>query len=361
MPEAVALSATGDITRLLARWVVGATDAGSPGVTLSESARTWAKHVLLDWIAVTIAGASEPLVRILIDEYAESGVAACSILASGRSARPHDAALINGAAGHALDFDDVSSRMTGHPTAPVAPAALACAQARSASGIQLLRALVVGHEVEARVGELMGRSHYQHGFHSTGTIGTLGAAAAVASLMRLNEHQTRHALGLAATQAAGLKSMFGTMAKPLHAGKAAMNGLMAAQMAARGFTAHESAIECEQGFARTQALELRPFPGAIDTASRFAIEDTLFKYHAACYLTHPTIEAVRQARLKHRVDLDSLQSMRIQVAGSHRGVCDIDDPRSGLNVKFSIPASGGDGAGRRRHRGAGSVFRVDRV
>lgn len=320
-----------EITRLLAGWV-----AAGDRVAISDSARAWARHVLLDWLAVGIAGASEPLVRMLVDQYAGPDEAACAVIASGASARAHDAALINGAAGHALDFDDVSSRMVGHPTAPVAPAALAQAQVGAASGAQLLRALVVGHEVEARIGEYLGLSHYQHGFHTTGTIGTFGAAAAAASLMRLDEATTRHAFGLAATQAAGLKCMFGTMAKPLHAGKAAMNGLMAAQLAARGFTAHESAIECAQGFARTQAPSVARFPDAIDTGTGFAIETTLFKYHASCYLTHATIEAVRQARLKHGVGLDALESMTIHVAGNHRGVCDIDDPRTGLNVKFSI-------------------------
>src|SRR6218665_3739125 len=184
----------------------------------------------------------------------------CTLLASGGPrARPHDAALINGAAGHALDFDDASSNMIGHPSAPVVPAALASAQIGNACGRQLLRALVVGHEVEARIGEMLGPSHYLHGFHATGTVGTFGAAAACASLRRLSEDQTAHALGLAATQAAGLKSMFGTMAKPLHAGKAAMNGLMATQLALRGFSANDCGIECPQGFALTMAPERHPF------------------------------------------------------------------------------------------------------
>ncbi len=340
-------------TRLLAEWV-----GAGERLPVSESALAWARHALLDWLAVAIAGASEPLVRMLVEEYADAGHPGaghpdagtagaarsdagaarplCTLIASAAGARPLEAALVNGAAGHALDFDDVSARMAGHPTAPVAPAALALAQAIGASGLRLLRAIVIGHEVQARLGEYLGRSHYQHGFHTTGTLGSFGAAAACASLRGLDAAAVRNALGLAATQAAGLKSMFGTMAKPLHAGKAAMNGLMAVQLAARGFTAHESSIECPQGFAATQAPEVGVFPAAIDTSGGFAIETTLFKFHAACYLTHSTIEAVRQARLRHGLGLDALESMTIRVAGSHRGVCDIDTPRSGLNVKFSI-------------------------
>ena len=318
-------------TAALAQWISGLNDEA-----ISPSAWEWSKHVLLDWLAVGLAGASEPLVQMLLAEYGGGAEQPCTLLGSPMRARPHDAALINGAAGHALDFDDVASRMVGHPTAPVAPAALALAQTLGANGRDLLRALIVGHEIESRIGEVAGLSHYQLGFHVTGTIGTFGAAAACARLRGLDAATTRHALGLAATQAAGLKSMFGTMAKPLHAGKAAMNGLMAAQLAARGFTAHESAIECAQGFARTQAPSLNPMSTVVDTRAGYAIESALFKYHASCYLTHSTIEAIRQARARHGVTLDALDSMTVTVAGNHRGVCDIANPQTGLNVKFSI-------------------------
>lgn len=319
------------VTQVLAEWISSVDDA-----SVSASALAWSRHTLLDWLAVAIAGASDPLVRMLAAEFAGSGSGPCTLLGSAARARPLDAALINGSAGHALDFDDVAQRMFGHPSVPVAPAALALAQAGSASGRDLLRALVIGHEIESRVGEFVGPGHYLHGFHATGTVGTFGAAAACASLKRLDAGATAHALGLAATQAAGLKCMFGTMAKPLHAGKAAMNGLLAAQLAARGFTAHDSAIECEQGFARTQAPAVNPFPLQIDTRAGFAIESTLFKFHASCYMTHSAIEAIRQARTRHGLSLDSLEAMTIELSGNHRGVCDIENPQTGLNIKFSI-------------------------
>ncbi|WP_225616953.1 MmgE/PrpD family protein [Variovorax sp. 38R] len=319
------------VTHLMADWISRTDDAA-----LTPSAYQWAKHAMFDWLAVSIAGSSEPLVQILADAYQGSADQPCLLLASGRRGAPHDAALINGAAGHALDYDDVASRMFGHPTVPVAPAVLALAQSRAASGRDLLRALVVGHEIESRLGEIVGPSHYQYGFHATGTVGTFGAAAACANLRGLSSEQTAHALGLAATQAAGLKCMFGTMGKPLHAGKAAMNGLMAAELAARGFTVNDSAIECVQGFARTMAPALNGVAPSIDTRNGFAVEQTLFKYHASCYLTHSTIEAIRALRQHDGVDLDALESMTLQVAGNHRGVCDIAVPQSGLNVKFSI-------------------------
>lgn len=319
------------VTQVMADWISRTDDA-----CITPVAYQWAKHVLLDWLAVGIAGTTEPLVKILVDAYHGTAEQPCLLLASGQRAAPHDAALINGSAGHALDYDDVASRMFGHPTVPVAPAVLALAQSRSASGRDLLRALVVGHEIESRLGEMVGPSHYQHGFHVTGTVGTFGAAAACANLRGLDRGQTAHALGLAATQAAGLKCMFGTMGKPLHAGKAAMNGLMAAELAARGFTVNDSAIECAQGFARTMAPTLNSFAPAIDTSRGFAIERTLFKYHASCYLTHSTIEAVRGLRQHEGVDLGALASMTIQVAGNHRGVCDIAVPQDSLGIKFSI-------------------------
>jgi 2-methylcitrate dehydratase PrpD len=318
-------------TRSLADWTSTVDD-----VEIGTLAFIWARHAMLDWIAVTTAAAREPLVEMLTAEYASRQALPCALLGSPLRADAAQAALINGAAGHALDFDDVASAMHGHPTVPVAPAALAVAQAVGATGKDLLRALILGHEVECRVGEVVGAEQYRLGLHPTGTTGTLGAAAACARLAGLDPVRTAHALGLAATQAAGLKCMFGTMAKPLHAGKAAMNGVMAARLAARGFTANPDGIECEQGFGRTQAPAATTFPATFEPRAGMAIERTLFKFHASCYLTHSTIEAVGQVCREHRIDLDALESMTIFVSGPHRGVCDISSPLTGLEIKFAI-------------------------
>ncbi len=242
-------------TRALAGWISTVDDAA-----IGTPAFAWARHAMLDWIAVTVAAAREPLVEMLTAEYGSPQALPCALVGSPLRADAAQAALINGAAGHALDFDDVTSAMHGHPTVPVAPAALAVAQAAGASGKDLLRALILGHEVESRIGEVVGAEQYRLGLHPTGTTGALGAAAACARLGGLDPTATAHALGLAATQAAGLKCMFGTMAKPLHAGKAAMNGVMAARLAARGFTANPCGIECEQGFGRTQRPRHRRSP-----------------------------------------------------------------------------------------------------
>src|SRR5262249_45966409 len=151
------------------------------------------------------------------------------------------------------DFDDTHTAMNGHPSAPVLPALLALAETGTASGERLLPALVAGVELECRLATALGPRHYAVGFHSTGPLGAFGAAAACAHLLDLDEEQWTHALGLAGTQAAGLKSGFGTMAKPLHAGRAASTGLLAALLACGGFTANPTVIEAPQGFAATHA------------------------------------------------------------------------------------------------------------
>jgi 2-methylcitrate dehydratase PrpD len=316
------------LTHEVAQWVSGFTGATS-------AARLWARHCLLDWAAVTVAGSREPLAGMLIEEFGSRN-GPCTLVASGCRAAPHDAALVNGTLGHALDYDDVHFAMHGHPTVPVAPVVLALGEALDKPGRAVLDAFVAGYEVECAIGAMAGYGHYDKGFHATGTIGTFGAAAAAAHLMGLDAGQTAHALGMAAAQAAGLKSMFGTMTKPFHAGKAAMNGLIAARLAARGFTASTEGIEASQGFADTQAPGFAPAPVRPDPGAPFAVEGNLFKYHAACYLTHSTIEAIRSLRERHGIGLDDLAAMTLHGEAALLQVCNIARPRTGLEVKFSI-------------------------
>lgn len=318
-------------TRDLARWSSSITH---PGV--SDTARTWARHALLDWFGVTIAGAREPLAAILAEEFAGGGNARATLVALNNTAAVHDAALVNGAVSHALDFDDVNRRMHGHPTVPAASAVLALGEVLGSSGRDIVLAFIAGYEVECRLGDMCGDAHYDKGFHATGTFGTFGAAAGAARLMGLDADQTAAALGIAASQASGLKLNFGTMTKPLHAGKAAANGLIAARLAARGFTARHDAIEAPQGFAATQAPGFTAHAVRPDPNAPFAVEENLFKYHAACYLTHSSIEAIRDLRRKHDVGLDDLEAMTLHVDPGHLKVCNIPEPTSGLEVKFSI-------------------------
>lgn len=321
-----------DVTKNLAAWTAGYT---SKAVT--PMADTWARHALLDWFACTIAGAKEPLSDIIATEFASTDKnGKATLIARNAKAAPHDAALVNGAISHALDYDDVNQLMHGHPSVPVAAAVLAAGEAMGANGRDVLTAFIAGYEVECRLGEMSGDGHYEHGFHATGTFGTFGAAAGVAHLMRLDAEKTAMALGIAASQASGLKINFGTMTKPLHAGKAAMNGLMSARLAAREFTARDNAIEAPQGFAATQAPGFKAKAMRPDASASMAVEENLFKYHAACYLTHSSIEAIRDLKRRHNIGADDMRAMILHVDPGHKKVCDIAVPKSGLEIKFSI-------------------------
>ncbi|MEM6496352.1 MAG: MmgE/PrpD family protein [Pseudomonadota bacterium] len=321
----------GALTKELADWIA----AVGPG-DITPAAETWGKHAILDWFGVTIAGASEPLVDILMDEYAGEAVGGCTIVARGAKTIASHAALINGSSSHALDYDDVNRRLHGHPTVTVAPVVLALGEQLGASGKSVLDAFIVGTEAGCLIGSMAGNGHYAAGFHATGTIGTFGAAAAAAKLMGLNGEQTRYALGIAASQAAGLKSNFGTMTKPLHAGKAAMNGLMAARLAARGFTSNDEIIEGPQGIADVMMPGFVGGPATPNPDGYYSVEQTLFKYHAACYLTHASIEAINALRAEHGIGLDDLKSMTLYGNPGHATVCNIPNPSTGLEVKFSI-------------------------
>ncbi|GGC69957.1 MmgE/PrpD family protein [Chelatococcus reniformis] len=302
---------------------------------LPEHVVTLAGQCLLDWIGVSIAAADEPAVRILVEQAREEGaLPRASLAGHNGKVSTRQAALINGAASHALDFDDVNVTMVGHPTVAVMPSVLALAEARGATGADVVAGFVAGYEAACRVGHMVSPGHYARGFHVTATVGSLGSAAGCSNLLRLSSQQTAQALGIAATQAAGLKSMFGTMCKPFHAGKANENGLLAAQLAARGFESRADVIECEQGFAATQSSDFAPDriwpPGA------FHITENLFKYHASCYQTHAAIEALRAIKDAHGLQPADVAGIVLMHDAGADTVCNIHEPRSGLEAKFSL-------------------------
>jgi len=301
------------------------------------AAREVAKQAIMDFIGVTLAGSSEPLTRILKEEAEEQGGnAQASIIGSRSRTSTTQAALINGAAGHAHDYDDVHTAMSGHPTVPVAPAVLALGEHLNATGRDLIRAFCTGVDVECILGRYAGSAHYADGWHNTGTIGTFGSAAAAAALLRLNTHKTDQALGIAGTRAAGLKSQFGTMCKPLHAGHAASTGLQSVNLAARGFSSCTDILETAQGFMDTQAssASLDRFEAAMATDA--FTQDICFKYHAACYLTHSSIEATRALAASNRFNPQDIEAIDIYVDKGHLRVCNIQEPASGLEAKFSL-------------------------
>jgi 2-methylcitrate dehydratase PrpD len=305
---------------------------------ISAEGRELARQCVLDYLACAIAGAAEPLTEIMVAEMVEQGGRAEAQIVGHKDRLPAlSAALVNGSAGHALDYDDVNLAMPGHPSVAILPALLALAEATGATGADVLAAFVAGYELQCRVGKTISPGHYDGlGFHATATIGSFGAAAACSHLMGLDAAQSAMALGIAGTQAAGLKSMFGTMCKPLHAGKAAYHGLLAAKLAKRGFDSRGDVLECPQGFARTHSPDFHPERAFEAPPGGLYLRNNLFKYHAACYLTHGPIEAARVLRLNHNLTPDRVGAIHLKINGAADRVCNIQAPTNGLEAKFSL-------------------------
>ena len=330
-----------NVSERLARFVAETED-------VPEEAIVQAKRALLDTLGVTLAGSREESARTVADWLREQGGRGeATVLGRGFRAPAADAALANGSAAHALDFDDVSLPMRGHPSVPLLPAVLAVAEKEGSSGRDLLAAFVLGFEVETKLGRAIGEPHYALGWHATSTLGTLGAAAACACLLRLDAERTLMALGIAASLAGGLQQNFGTMTKPLHAGWAARNGVVAAGLAARGFTADRRAIEGERpqeparpgGFLRAMSggaeVDLEPLdalgkPCEI-TASGFGV-----KLYPCCYAVHRSLDAALELRTRHRIEADSIEAVRVEVSRGALLPLSRELPSTGLEGKFSL-------------------------
>jgi 2-methylcitrate dehydratase PrpD len=306
--------------------------AGELPADVSELAR----QCVLDWIGVALGGSDDHLPHILLEEArAEGGEPVATVVGHAARVTASQAALINGASSHVLDYDDVNLSLNGHPSAAILPGLLALAESRGASGQELIAAFVSGYELGARVGLLVAPGHYARGYHATCTVGSLGAAAACARLLGLDVERTAHAVGIAATQAGGLKSMFGTECKPFHAGVAAHNGLRAARLAAAGMIARGDILECRQGFAAVMSPDFHPETALADPA-RFYLRDNLFKYHASCYGTHASIEGVRQLREKNGLRPQDVERVKLRVDKGADAMCNIPKPRTALEAKFSL-------------------------
>jgi 2-methylcitrate dehydratase PrpD len=304
---------------------------------LPAPVRELSRQCILDYLGVALAGAEDPLVHVLLDEMTDAGGSPqASVI--GHSARlpTLSAALVNGAAAHALDYDDVNMAMPGHPSVAVLPGLHALAELKGSSGREVITAFVAGYETACRIGETLQPGHYNLGFHATSTVGSFGAAAACARLLGLDAETTAMALGIAGTQASGLKSQFGTMCKPFHAGKAAQNGLLAARLAARGFSSRSDIVECVQGFALAHGPNFAPEAALATPEGGFHVLSNLFKYHAACYFTHAPIECARRLRKEHRLTPEMIAAITIRVDASCDRVCNIPVPVDGLQTKFSL-------------------------
>jgi 2-methylcitrate dehydratase PrpD len=299
-----------------------------------------AKMALLDTIGVTLAGSGEECVRFVRAAAGPFASGPASLFGSDEMVAPLDAALINGTAAHALDFDDCSNTMGGHPSAPIIPALYALAEREGASGAQLLEAYVTGFEVETKIGRAVNFTHYEKGWHPTSTLGTFGAAAACARLLGLSEERFAAALAIAASMAAGLKANFGTMTKPFHVGQCSRNGLLAALLSAEGMTANLAALEDAQGFFNVYngAGNFDPERLFAEFASPFDLIEpgVAFKRHPCCASTHPALDALLKIRSENALSADRIKSIRSWTHPRRLRHTNRPNPRSGLDAKFSI-------------------------
>lgn len=299
-----------------------------------------AKEFFLDWAACAFAGRGAAPV-VALEGFAEAmgpKDGSSEVLVSGGRTSPFFAALVNAASSHVVEQDDVHNGSVFHPATVVFPAALAAAQETGASGKEFLAASVAGYEAGVRVGEFLGRSHYEV-FHTTGTAGTVASAIAVSRILKLNGEATLHALGSAGTQAAGLWEFLrdGADSKQLHAAKAASDGLLSAYLARDGFTGARKILEGEQGMAAgmsTDADTARLVDGLED---RWAVLETSFKFHASCRHTHPAADALLKAIEEYDLKPGEIVKVRARV---HRAAIDVlgpvTDPRTAHQAKFSM-------------------------
>jgi 2-methylcitrate dehydratase PrpD len=297
-----------------------------------------AKRAVVDWYASAYCGCSAEPVRLLEEVLAEDLDRGSARLVVGRRATPRAAALINGAAAHAAEVDDSFREAMYHPGAPTIAAALAVAHGAGSTGKDLLSAIVLGYEVSTRIGVVLGRGHY-HYWHNTGTVGTFGAAAAAGALLALNEAQFAHALATAATFAAGLQQAFrmDSMSKPLHAGRAAEAGLLAAQLAARGVTGSLDVLDGATGMGAAMSTGADWSQIAATLGLDFHITRITFKNHIGCGHTFPAIDAALELQRRHRFRAEDVASIRI---GTYQAALDVAchaRPSSANEARFSIP------------------------
>ena len=305
---------------------------------LDATALATAKLSFYDWLVVSCAGSAEPLAVIMRDFIAsEAGTPTASVTGSAQKFPARAAALANGTISHALDYDDTHFAYVGHPSVAIFPAALAAAEEVGASAADVCKAFLLGAEVSCRIGMVLGRRHYDAGFHQTATAGCFGATVAAARLYQLDSAALCGALGLASTRASGLKSQFGTMGKPFNAGMAAANAIEACGLARRGFTSASDGVGGPQGFvpAHQPQHDDCEILWPQTTPTKFIFADVRHKLHACCHGTHAMIEALRMLMAKQDVTAENLLSLTIKVNPRWLRVCDIKRPRTGLEVKFS--------------------------
>jgi 2-methylcitrate dehydratase PrpD len=292
-----------------------------------------AKLCLLDWFGVAIAASQEPVVEALAQM---SGTLpnGSTVLGRRESCDVPNALLINGTAGHLLDYDDVHTCIPGHVTVAIAPAVVSVGEALGSTGADMVTAFVTGFEAMCGIAGLLGEGHARAGFHPTATLGTFGAAVAVCHLHRAAPEQVRSAIANAATQAAGLRAAFGSPCKSIQVGRSSVNGHLSAQLALRGISAGLQAFGGRDGFVATHAGTTS---ASMQSSKGYFIRDVIFKFDASCFVTHAPIACIRSLRsTKKDMRLDTVRRIVVRVHPSARDICSIAHPTTALEAKFSI-------------------------
>lgn len=305
---------------------------------LSPSVTHHAKRAVVDWAAALLAGAVEAPARAIERALADDLDRGRARLALGRLATARAAALINGTAAHTVEVDDIYRDAIYHPGAPTIAAAWAAALDTGADGPGFLRAVTVGYELSTRIGAALGRAHYRY-WHNTGTVGTFGAAAAAATLYGLDAQRFGHALATAATFAAGLQQAFrmDSMSKPLHAGRAAEAGLLAAQLAREGVTGSADVLDGEAGLGRAMG-DGPDWSAALATLGQvFHIEAMTFKNHACCGHTFAAIDGALALKQRMGIGADDVAQVQVATYAPALDVAGNPQPQTAPEARFSLP------------------------
>jgi 2-methylcitrate dehydratase PrpD len=319
-------------TTILSSYIVQSRFEDVPADVQHEAARS-----LVNFVGCALGGSVDPAVDIAIRALTPfSGKPSSAVLGRIERLDPLHASLMNGISSHVDDFDDTTPQNYIHPTSPVASALFAYASANRVSGRDFLHAFVLGFEAESRVGNAVFPAHYDAGWHITGTAGIFGAAAAIGRLRGLTGPQMVWALGLAATQAAGVREMFGSMGKAFHPGRAAQNGYASAILAEAGFTAGERGIEGPRGFAAVTAAHHDLAKVTADLGVDFNLRRNTYKPFPCGIVNHPTIEACIELHHTHQISPGDVAAVKLRVAPLVLDLCNQQNITRGLQGKFSV-------------------------
>jgi 2-methylcitrate dehydratase PrpD len=332
-------SATGAVVR----FVVGARFAGFPAEAVAI-----AKRCIIDGLGVLLAGSMQPAGEIVHAHVEGTDTRRDATVLGPKPFKTSaaNAALANGTSGHALDWDDTqlatsADRIFGlltHPTIPPLVASLALGERLRVSGEQFLAAFLAGFEVECKIAEAIHPDHYKKGFHTSGTVGTFGAAVAAAKLLDSSAEQVAHALAIAASSASGIRVSFGSMTKPLHVGRAAQNGVIAAELAARGFTGGKDALDPPWGFFQTFSqgggYDRARIVGVLGRPHTIVSPGVSIKPYPCGVLGHPTMDAMRRLVIGNDVQPQSIKAIRVRAGSNILNPLRYDIASNELEAKF---------------------------